>query len=34
MPAGTVSAEAVAKLAYEMLVHQEWLNHSVGIIDL
>lgn len=33
MPARTVSPRAVAKLAYEMLIEQKFINHSVGIID-
>nr|WP_054656670.1 NAD(P)H-binding protein [Lentilactobacillus otakiensis] len=33
MPVSTVSPQAVAKLAYEMLIEQKWINHSVGIID-
>ena len=33
MPVSTVSPQAVAKLAYEMLIEQKLINHSVGIID-
>lgn len=33
MPAKTVSPKAVAKLAYEMLIKQKLMNHSIGIID-
>ncbi|MEE8825286.1 hypothetical protein LASUN_08110 [Lentilactobacillus sunkii] len=33
MPVGTVSPNAVAKLAYDMLIEQKLINHSVGIID-
>lgn len=33
MPVGTVSSRSVAKLAYDMLVEQKLINHSVGIID-
>lgn len=33
MPNKTVSPKSVAKLAYEMLVEHQLMNHSVGIID-
>lgn len=33
MPVRTVSPQAVAKLAYEMLIEQKLINHSIGITD-